>query len=192
LTAEVRRHKNIARACPRSNNVPEKRMARQDEIAARIADEMADCGISLVASLPDNWINPLIGKTTADPRFVHVAVNREESALAMCSGAFLSGKGSVALMGASGFMTLVYAITKISYTYEIPVFYMITLRGTFDDNHKYHVSNGIYLQPVLDAINMPFTIIDKESDLPMIGKVYKYTRTFSKSAVVALTRGFLR
>lgn len=167
-------------------------MARDHEIASKIADQMAACGISLVASLPDNWINPLIGKTTADPRFLHIAVNREESALALCSGAFLGGRGAVALMGASGFMTLIYAITKISYTYEIPVFYMITLRGNFDDLHKFHVSNGLYLKPVLDAINMPFAVLDKDEDMPMIGKVFRYTRTFSRSAVVAMTRNFLR
>ena len=37
--------------------------------------------------------------------------------------------GSAALMGASGFMTVVYAITKINYTYEIPLFLVLTLRG---------------------------------------------------------------
>ena len=172
--------------------VTEKEVNEQDEVAARIADEMSACGIKLVASLPDNWINPLIGKVMSDSRFLHVSVNREESALAMCSGAFLGGGGSVALMGASGFMTLIYAITKISYTYDIPVFYMITLRGDFEDHHKFHISNGLYLQPVLKAVNMPFAILDKHEDVPMIGKAYKYTRTFSRSAVVAMTRNFLR
>ena len=146
----------------------------------------------LVTSLPDNWVNPLIKATSNDPRFTHVAVNREESALALCSGAFMGGLGSAAVMGASGFMTLIYAITKINYTYEIPVFYMITQRGTFDDHLKFHVSNGLYLEPIMNAINMPYAIVDKEDELPMIGKAYKYTRTYSRSAVVVMTRGFLR
>ena len=167
-------------------------MSREDEIAREIAEEMASCGINLVASLPDNWVNPLIKLTSNDNRFTHVAVNREESALALCSGAYMGGLGSVALMGASGFMTLIYAITKISYTYEIPVFYMVTQRGGFDDHLKFHVSNGLYLQPIMETINMPFAVVDKESDLPLIGKVYKYTRTYSRSAVVIMTRGFLR
>lgn len=167
-------------------------MGKVDETAAKIADAMAAAGIKLVASLPDNWINPLIQKTIADPRFTHVSVNREESALAMCCGAHMSGLGSVALMGTSGFMTLPYAITKINYTYEIPTFFMITLRGTFDDSHKFHISNGLYLEPLLDAIKMPYEIVESESDLPMIGKVYKYTRTYSRPAVVCMARGFLR
>lgn len=167
-------------------------MATPDEIARSIADEMAGCGIRLVASLPDNWINPLINVTNADPRFVHVPVNREESALAMCAGAYMGGTGSVALMGASGFMTLIYAISKINYTYEVPVLFMITLRGSFDDHHKFHSSNGLYLRPVMDAIKMPYAVVDKSEDRPMIGQLYKYTRNYSRCAVVAMTRSFLR
>ncbi len=64
-----------------------------------------------------------------DQRFRHVAVNREELAIGLCSGAFFSGIGAFALMGASGFLTCIYAITKINYTYQIPLLIGITLRG---------------------------------------------------------------
>jgi sulfopyruvate decarboxylase subunit alpha len=92
-----------------------------DTAARRIVDVTADCGISLVASLPDGWITSLITHYSRDARFKHVAVNREESAIGLCSGAFFSGLGTFALMGASGFLTCIYAITKINYTYQIPL-----------------------------------------------------------------------
>ena len=41
-------------------------------------------------------------KRLGGPNFTHIPVNREESALGLCSGAFMGGTGSVALMGASG------------------------------------------------------------------------------------------
>jgi hypothetical protein len=78
---------------------------------------LASCGVKLVASLPDNWIMDVIKTIERDDRFVHVPVNREESAIGLCSGAYMGGMGSAALMGASGFMTVVYALTKINYTY---------------------------------------------------------------------------
>ena len=98
----------------------------------------------------------VINTVDKDDRFVHVPVNREESAIGLCSGAYMGAMGSACLMGASGFMTVIYAITKINYTYEIPLFLMATLRGAAGDHHKHHVSNGLYLRPVLDAINMPY------------------------------------
>lgn len=165
---------------------------QRSPVARSIADELAACGVSLVASLPDNWVMDLIGHLDTDPRFRHVPVNREESAVGLCAGAYMGGLGSAALMGASGFMTVVYAITKINYTYEIPLFLLMTLRGVPGDHHKHHVSNGLYLLPVLDAINMPYQVIDRPDEIPHISRAYRHTRTFSRPMAVLLTRDLLR
>ena len=130
-------------------------MSKSTEVAKRLADELASCGIKLVASLPDNWIAELIDTIAHDDRFLHVSVNREESAVGLCSGAYVGGTGSAALMGASGFMTVIYAITKINYSYEIPLFVLITLRGAIGDHHKHHISNGLYLEPVMKPSACP-------------------------------------
>ena len=130
------------------------------DIAPRIADEIAASGIELIASLPDNWIADLIETVDADTRFTHVPVNREESAIGLCSGAYFSGTGALALMGASGLMTCIYAITKINYTYEIPLFIMVTERGSMDDGAKFQISNGFYLHSLMQTINLPYAVID--------------------------------
>ena len=104
----------------------------------------------------------------------------------------MGAMGSAALMGASGFMTLIYAITKIKYTYEIPVFYVITLRGAVGDPNRHHVSNGLYLRRVIDAIDMPCTIISKPEEIPMLSRAYRHSRNFYRSSLVALTRHLLR
>ncbi len=162
------------------------------DTAKRILDELAQCGVKLIASLPDNWVMDVIGAATRDPRFSHVPVNREESAIGLCAGAYMGAMGSAALMGASGFMTVIYAITKINYTYEIPLLLMMTLRGAVGDHHKHHASNGLYLLPVLQAIDMPYQIVDRAEDIPMISRCYRHTRTFARPMAVLFTRGLLR
>src|SRR5215468_11400281 len=157
-------------------------------VAKQIADATAQCGISLVASLPDGWITPLIEKLEADARFRHVAVNREESAIGLCSGAFMSGVGSFALMGASGFLTCIYALTKINYTYQIPILIGITLRGRPGDSAKFHQSNGLYLDSIIQSIDMPFIPIEKPEDIPKIGVAYAHSRTLSRPVVIGFTR----
>jgi sulfopyruvate decarboxylase subunit alpha len=164
----------------------------QHDIAGQIADELASCGVKLVASLPDNWLMDVIDAVKRDDRFRHVPVNREESAIGLCSGAYMGAMGSVALMGASGLMTVIYAITKINYTYEIPLFVMATMRGAAGDHHKHHISNGLYLLAVIDAINMPYVIIDKPDEIPLISRFYRHTRTISRPMAVLLTRDLLR
>jgi sulfopyruvate decarboxylase TPP-binding subunit len=163
-----------------------------ERVAKQIADATAQCGISLVASLPDGWITPLITQFAGDARFRHVAVNREESAIGLCSGAFMSGVGSFALMGASGFLTCIYALTKINYTYQIPMLIGITLRGRPGDGAKFHQSNGLYLEPVIAAIDMPFIPIERADDIPAITTAYKHSRVMSRPVVVGFTRELLK
>jgi sulfopyruvate decarboxylase subunit alpha len=161
------------------------------DVGREIAEQLVKCDVKLVASLPDNWLIGLISAVDRDERFVHVRVNREEAAIGLCSGAYMGALGSAALMGASGFMTVVYAITKINYTYEIPLFLILTLRGAVGDRHKHHVSNGLYLRSVLDAINMPYRIIDSSGDIPSISRCYLHTRIYCRPMAVLLTRDLL-
>lgn len=163
-----------------------------DAIAQQIANSAASCGISLVATLPDGWITPLITRFASDQRFRHVAVNREESAIGLCSGAFFSGIGALALMGASGFLTCVYAITKINYTYQIPLLIGITLRGRLGDSAKFHQSNGLYLEPVIAAIGMPFVPIEQGKHIDRLAGAYRHSRVMSRPVVVGFTREVLR
>src|SRR5260221_7540382 len=163
-----------------------------DTVSRRIVDVTADCGISLVASLPDGWITSLITHYSRDARFKHVAVNREESAIGLCSGTFFSGLGTFALMGASGFLTCIYAITKINYTYQIPLLIGITLRGRPGDGAKFHQSNGLYLEPVIAAIDMPFIPIERSADITELATAYRHSRVMSRPVVVGFTRAVLR
>jgi sulfopyruvate decarboxylase subunit alpha len=119
-------------------------------------------------------------------------VNREEAAIGFCSGAYLGGIGSMALMGASGFLTCIYALTKINYTYQIPILIGITLRGRLGDSAKFHQSNGLYLASIIQSINMPFIPIEKPDDIQKIGVAYGHSRTFSRPVVIGFTREFLR
>ena len=167
-------------------------MDKATGITAQIVEEVARCGIRLVASLPDTWISDLIRAFDKDERFVHVPVNREESAVGLCSGAFFSGTGSLALMGASGFMTCVYAITKINYTYQIPLLLFVTLRGALGDRAPYHVSNGLYLLPIMDSMSLPYTIVDEKEKVSLIARAYEHSRVINRPVVVAFTRGVLR
>jgi len=165
--------------------------ARRD-ISNRIADELSECGIGLVASLPDDWVADLIKVVEADDRFIHVPVNREESAVGLCSGTFFSKTYSAAVMGASGMLTCIYAITKISYTYEIPMFFLVSMRGAIGDTAKYQVSNGIYFLDILDTIDLPYKIIESSDQLLEIPRVHRHSRVYSRPSAIILSREVLQ
>lgn len=161
-------------------------------VAANIVNQFTAAGVGLVASLPDNWIAQVIDVCEGTADLKHVPVNREESAVGLCSGAFFGGTRSLALMGASGVMTIVYAVTKISYTYEVPLPIVATLRGAPGDKHKHHVSNGLYLLPVLDAIDMTYVIVDRAEKMGEIATAIEHSYLISRPVCILLTRGLLR
>ena len=69
---------------------------------------------------------------------------------------------------------------------------MITLRGAVGDPNRHHVSNALYLRRVIEAIDMPCTIVDKPEEIPMLSLAYRHSRNFYRSSLVALTRDLLR
>lgn len=165
---------------------------KQEETTQFIVEQLVKSGIKLVASLPDDWVSDLIHAIDTDKRFTHVPVNREESAIGLCSGAYFGGIPSLALMGASGLMTCVYAITKINYSYHIPLFLITTLRGAIGDPRSHHISNGLYLEPLMNSISLPHLIVDEREKIARIPDAFKHSQVMNRPTVVAFTEPVLR
>ena len=164
---------------------------KQKEATSLIVEQLVQSGIKLVASLPDDWIAPLIDAVDKDDRFKHVPVNREESAIGLCSGAFFGGIPSLALMGASGLTTCIYAITKINYSYHIPLFIFATLRGVIGDPRPHHISNGLYLTKLLDSISLPFLLVEERKTIERIPAAFKHCQAMNRPGVVIFSQAVL-
>jgi sulfopyruvate decarboxylase alpha subunit len=164
---------------------------QQNRATSLIISQLVQSGIKLVASLPDDWIAPLIYAIDKDERFRHVPVNREESAIGLCSGAYFGGIPSLALMGASGLTTCVYAITKINYSYHIPLFIFATLRGVIGDPRPHHISNGLYLTRLLDSISLPYLLVEERKTIERIPAAFKHCQAMNRPEVVIFTEAVL-
>lgn len=165
---------------------------KQKEATSFIVEQFVHSGIKLVASLPDDWIADIIHSVHRDDRFIHVPVNREESAIGLCSGAYFGGIPSLAIMGASGLMTCVYALTKINYTYHIPLFIFTTLRGVIGDPRPHHISNGLYLIKLMDAISLPYLLVEERKTIARIPDAFKHSQVMNRPVVAAVTEAVLR
>ena len=165
---------------------------KQADTARQIVDELAACGVKLVASLPDNWLTGVINTIEQDDRFVHVPVNREESAIGLCSGAYMGAMGSAALMGASGFMTVVYAITTACQRgLEVQLF----VSEIGDQGLVYHAQRSYY-DALLEAgvkiflYPAPFILHSKhfsiDDNIAVIGSSNMDIRSFSLNMEVSL------
>lgn len=155
---------------------------------AEVCDALADAHVDLAASLPDTWLAGLIITLHADHRFTHLRVAREESAIALCAGAFCGGRTGVAVMGTSGFMTCVYAITKICTGYEIGVPIVTNLRGAVGDEATHHYGNALYARGVLDTLGIPHVAIDTSNDLDQIPALVGHARLLKRPVAICLPK----
>ena len=61
------------------------------DVSDQIHAQLVKAGVSLAASLPDDWVNGLIRSVAKDNQIRHVPVGREAETIAVCAGAFFGG-----------------------------------------------------------------------------------------------------
>jgi sulfopyruvate decarboxylase subunit alpha len=161
------------------------------DIYQLIHAELTKCGVTLAASLPDDWVAPLIRRVAADPAFRHVPVGREAEAIAICTGAFLAGVRSVAIMGTTGLHCCIGEMMSINLRHGIPVLIVCSLRGTPEDHQVYQEQQGRRTLPMLHAYDFPYVMLETPQDIPRIPDVYNHSRLQKRPYLLFVTRQLL-
>jgi sulfopyruvate decarboxylase subunit alpha len=160
--------------------------------ATLIHDQLKACGVTLAASLPDDWVAPLIQRVAADPAMRHVAVAREAEAIAICSGAFFGGVRSVAIMGATGLLTCTGELATLNLRHQIPVFLIVSQRGSIDDHRIYQEVQGRRTIPLLQTYDFPYHVLDHPEDAGCIPDAYETCRLQKRPFVLFVTRRLVK
>jgi len=161
------------------------------DVSARIHQQLTKCGIKIAASLPDDWVAPLIERIAADNQIRHVRVAREAEAIAICSGAFFGGVRSVAIFGNTGLLTCTGEMATLCLRHMIPVFCIVSGRGSIDDHKVYQEVQGRRTIPLLQAYDYPYKIIDKEDEIDDIPNAYEWHRLQKRPFILFLSKKLL-
>jgi sulfopyruvate decarboxylase subunit alpha len=164
----------------------------EPQIAARIHAELIRAGVRLAATLPDDWVAPLIGRLAADPAMRHVPVAREAEAVAVCSGAFFGGVRSVAVMGNTGLLTCTGELATLNLRHQIPVFCIVSQRGSIDDHRVYQEVQGRRTLPLLQAYDFPYHVVERADELACIPDAYETCRLQKRPFILFLTRRLVK
>lgn len=158
----------------------------------RIHEELTRIGVTLAATLPDDWVGPLIGRLDADPSIIHVPVAREAEAVTICSGAFFGGVRSVAVIGNTGLMTCTGELATLNLRHQIPVFCIVSMRGSIDDHRVYQEVQGRRTIPLLQAYDFPYHVVDRLDEIGCIPNAYEACRLQKRPFILFLTRRLLK
>lgn len=132
------------------------------ENARAVIRAMKHAGINVVASLPDAALAKLVMEIDADNEFIHVPLSREEEGVGVCAGGFLAGKRCALLMQNAGLLNACNGLTTTALQFEIPMVLLVLYAGTRGDMAFPQL--GIVTEPVLDALRIPYYILERLED----------------------------
>lgn len=126
---------------------------------------LKEAGINFVSGLPDGWQRNLHEVIEGDPDFEYVPVCNEGVGFSLCAGAWLGGKKSVLIMENSGLRVASEYIARIALGTGIPVVLMLSYRGDLGETEHWGIPHGIVVEPLLDALRIPYKIVGSVDDL---------------------------
>lgn len=162
------------------------------DVFEAIHAQLAGCGVRLAASLPDDWVAPLVTKLADDPAIRHVPVAREAEAVAICSGAFFGGVRAVAVMGATGLLTCTGELATLNLRHQIPVFLIVSMRGSIDDHRIYQEVQGRRTRPLLEMYDFPYHILERPEQIGDIPAAYETSRLQKRPFILFLARTLVK
>ena len=162
------------------------------DVNEKIHEQLKKSGITLAASLPDDFVAPLINRIAGDNTMRHVRVAREAETIAVCSGAFFGGVRSVAIMGGTGLLTCTGELATLNLRHQIPVFVIVSLRGTIDDHRIYQEVQGRRTIPLLQAYDFPYHIVSKQDEISSIPDAYETCRLQKRPFMLFLSRKLMK
>ncbi len=136
--------------------------------AAQILAALKQAGISLVASLPDQWLGDLIGRCEADSEITHIKLAREDDGVGICAGAFLGNRKAALICQNAGILLSANALGAMAFHHQIPFLILAAYRGSFDDNYYYQFYKGRTTVPVIEAIGLPHYVIEGPEEFYLI------------------------
>ena len=116
-------------------------------------------GFYFFSGVPCSILKSALSNIPSDIKYVPAV--REDSALGIASGSWLTGRKSTILIQNSGLGNIINALTSFNLIYKIPVLLIITWRGEpGKPDAPEHTIMGELTLPILKTLKIPYKIID--------------------------------
>jgi len=157
-----------------------------------IKDEIVRQGFQLVVAYPDHRMSFLLRELREEAGLRYLPIAREEEGVGICAGAFCGGTKAMLVMPNSGFLTCCNALNGIALTCGLPVFMLVSWRGSIGEKRHFMMQMGSVTAPVMDALGIDHYLLQRPEDLHLIGDVYDHAVASRKPAAVLVMREMLR
>lgn len=134
-----------------------------------VIDLLKEHGISHIASIPCDKAKDLC--FMLPDHFDHTCLTREEDGIGVCAGLALAGQRPAMVIQSSGLGNSLNAIMSLTKTYDLPLPIIASWRGVQDEIIPAQVPFNAAIPKILDATEIPYTIIRTNEEFGKIGDV---------------------
>ena len=150
-----------------------------------IINALDAANIKFIVSVPDIVTSDgLLWPLSKDDNFKLVRVCKEDEGVSICGAMSYNNTRALLLMQQTGLMDSLNAIRAIGVDYQLPICMMVGLQGKEPDvSAANSASYGVrIIEPVLNAMQIPYRIIEDPKDVDHITKdinnAYETSSTF--------------
>jgi sulfopyruvate decarboxylase subunit alpha len=137
----------------------------QEDAVKQVIIGLKRARVTVACYLPDSLFKPLYPALDADSELRTIRVTNEGEGAAICGGVFLSGQRAVLVMENSGLRASVEPLARMGLGAGIPVVMLMSYRGELGENNWWAIPHGITMEPVLNALRIPYRIVREEKDI---------------------------
>ncbi|MBM08088.1 MAG: phosphonopyruvate decarboxylase [Magnetovibrio sp.] len=123
--------------------------------ASAFLESLKNEGFKFFTGVPCSFLTPIINRVIDDPGLRYVSASSEGEAVAIASGAWLSGRQTVFMCQNSGLGNAVNPLTSLNYPFRIPTLVLISRRGGPGlEDEPQHELMGEITPKILDTIKV--------------------------------------
>ena len=130
-----------------------------------VIDGLKRAGVDFVSLMPDSDFSVLQERVVNDPDFTYVPVSNEAIGVAVCVGAWLSGKRPALLVPTSGLLVAAWPLTSLCMAWSLPLLLLIPYRGDIGDAFWLMGPYKDTTEPLLKVLNAPYSVISKNEEI---------------------------
>lgn len=139
---------------------------------------LQEIGVDFFTGVPDSILGGIIA--TLMERRLYVPANREDEAMAIAAGAYMSGKVPAVLMQNSGLGTSLNTIISLNLIYQQPCIMIVSWRGYQGKDAPEHLVMGQTMLQLLDLMKIPHRTL---SEATMVQDLKWVAETFMKQRI---------
>jgi len=130
-----------------------------------ILQGLLEAHVSVACFLPESLMKELFPALVALEDLRAIPVTNEGEGAAICAGVWLSGKRAVLVMENSGIRSAAEALARLGIGAHIPVVMIMSYRGDLGEPNWWAIPHGITMEPVLNALRIPYRIIRQVDEI---------------------------